>query len=104
VKLYVCWGAFKMPGEAGHPCEVAHRALKDAGHRPKLVRGFGAASLPSVLGILNHTPGRRAVKRLTGTIVVPALVTDTGEVVHESENIVAWALANPATNSQPARR
>jgi glutaredoxin 2 len=51
------------------------------------------AALPSVL---NQTPGRRAAKRLTGSIVVPVLVTERGEVIRESENIVAWAQTHPA--------
>lgn len=93
MKLYVCWGTFKMPGEQGHPCAIAYNALKDAGHKPKVIRAYGMASLPM---LLNLTPGRRAVKRLTGSIVVPVLVTDTGEVIQESQDIAAWARANPA--------
>lgn len=93
MKLYVCWGTFKMPGEQGHPCANAYRALRDAGHKPKVIRAYGMAALPSVL---NQTPGRRAVRRLTGSIVVPILVTDHGEVIQESEDIVAWAQAHPA--------
>jgi hypothetical protein len=91
--LYVCWGTFKMPGEEGHPCANAYKALRDAGHKPKVIRAYGMASLPSVL---NQTPGRRAVKRLTGSVVVPVLVTDSGEVIKESADIVAWAKAHPA--------
>jgi hypothetical protein len=104
MKLYVCWGTFDMPGGSEHPCATAHKALRDAGHKPQLIRAFGAASLPSFLSFLNHTPGRRAVKRLTGSIEVPALVTDTGEIVHESENIVAWALGHSATTKVGSRR
>jgi hypothetical protein len=93
VKLYVCWGTFKMPGEGGHPCANAYRALRDAGHKPQVIRSYGMASLPSVL---NQTPGRRAAKRLTGSIMVPVLVTDSGEVIQESQDIVAWAQTHPA--------
>jgi glutaredoxin 2 len=45
--------------------------------------------------VLNQTPGRREAKRLTGSSMVPVLVTDDGEVVSDSKNIVAWARANP---------
>jgi glutathione S-transferase-like protein len=100
MRLYVCWGTFDMPG--GHPCAKAHEALKDAGYRPEVIRAYGGKSLPSFLGFLNQTAGRRAVKRLAGSVVVPALVTDTGEVVHESENIMAWARAHPATLTEPS--
>jgi Glutathione S-transferase, N-terminal domain len=100
MKLYVCWGTFDMPG--GHPCATALKALKDAGYRPEVIRAYGAKSLPPFLGFLNQTDGRRAVKRLTGSVVVPALVTDTGEVLHESDNIVAWARAHSATVTEPS--
>jgi glutaredoxin 2 len=36
------------------------------------------------------------VKRLTGSYKVPALVLDDGTVINESQNVVAWAKANPA--------
>jgi hypothetical protein len=98
VKLYVCWGTwrgatprpFRRADE--HPCGVAHSALEEAGHDPEVVRCFGWAELP---GIFNLTPGRREVKRLTGDIWVPVLVTDGGEVVGGSSEIAAWAARNP---------
>ena len=73
MKLYVCWGTFGMPSGSEHPCATAYQALRDAGHTPKVIRAFGAASLPSFLGVLNQTPGRRAAKRLTGSWEVPRL-------------------------------
>jgi hypothetical protein len=45
---------------------------------------------------LNFTPGRRAVRELTGRDEVPVLVLDDGEVVAGTEQIVFWAEANPA--------
>jgi Glutathione S-transferase, N-terminal domain len=93
VKLYVCWGTFQLPGESGHPCAHAYRALRLAGYKPQVIRSYGMASLP---GLLNQTRGRRAVKRLTGTNVVPVLVTDSGEVIQESDDIVTWANTHPA--------
>jgi hypothetical protein len=57
-----------------------------------VVRCFGWAELPKVF---NLTPGRRQVKKLTGEMTVPVLVTDDGEVVAGSSEIAAWAQANP---------
>jgi hypothetical protein len=101
VKLYVCWETSSMLRKRQFPCARAYRALKDAGYEPKVIRCFGSGALP-LPRILNMSPGRRAVKRLTGRIIVPALVTDAGEVVQECKNIVEWAQANPATSSVAA--
>lgn len=76
-----------------HPCGVANRALEEAGHRPEVVRSYGAGALPD---FLNLTPGRREVKRLTGRTWVPVLVTDDDEIVEGSQAIVDWAKAHPA--------
>ena len=94
MKLYVCYGTFtKTPRPGGHPCGNAHRALRDAGHDPEVIRSYGGGPLP---GLLNRTRGRQEVKRLTGDYWVPVLVLDDDEVVAGSERIVAWAEANPA--------
>lgn len=74
---------------ATHPCGRAFEALKDAGHDPQVIRCYGWEALP---GLLNLTPGRRKVKQLTGDVTVPVLVTNAGEVVAGSDEIVAWAL------------
>jgi hypothetical protein len=97
VKLYVCWGTFPVSWPRrgaswrprAHPCKRAYDALVDAGYSPKLVRVYGFAFLPDL------TRGRRQVKRLTGRSFVPVLVLDSGEVVAESDNVVAWARNNP---------
>jgi hypothetical protein len=95
MKLYVCYGTWKpAPRPGGHPCGTAYHALVDAGYRPDVVRAFGLGYLP---GIFNQTPGRRQVKKLTGSTMVPALVSDDGEVVQGSREIAAWAKAHPAT-------
>lgn len=95
MKLYVCYGTFKSsPRPGGHPCGNAYHALVDAGHRPDVVRAYGVGMLPDAL--FNWTPGRREVKRLTGSAMVPVLVTDDGEVVQESQRIVEWAGTHPA--------
>jgi hypothetical protein len=93
MKLYVCYGTFRpAPRPGGHPCGNAHRALKEAGYEPEVIRTYGFGLLP---GIFNMTSGRREVKRLTGNYWVPVLVTDDGTVVQGRQKIVDWAKANP---------
>ena len=92
--LYICYGTFQTPRPGGHPCANAYEALRDAGHEPELIKSYGWGALPDAL---NATAGRREVKRLTGKTWVPALVTDTGEVVQGSQEIADWARANPAS-------
>jgi hypothetical protein len=90
MKLYICWGTFPAPWRpGGHPCRNAYTALKEAGHDPELVKSYGLGPLPDL------TSGRKEVKELTGQSWVPVLVTDEGEVVQDSKNIVAWAKDNP---------
>ena len=93
VKLYVCWGTFPIPLPGGHPCKNALDALREAGYEPEVVRSYGSTHLPDAV---NVTEGRREAKRLTGKTTVPVLVTDTGAVVHDSKQIVAWARSHPA--------
>lgn len=94
MKLYVCYGTFRVPARpGGHPCRNAHEALRDAGHDPDVIRSYGLGILP---GFLNATPGRREVERLTGNRWVPTLVLEDGTVVDGSGEIMAWAKANPA--------
>jgi hypothetical protein len=92
VKLYVCYGTFPTPRPGGHPCMNAHRALRDAGHDPEIVRSYGFGPLPDAL----NGPRRAEVKQLTGSNWVPVLVLDDGTAINESKDIVAWAKANPA--------
>jgi hypothetical protein len=92
VKLYVCYGTFPTPRPGGHPCANAHRALRDAGHDPEVVRTYGFGALPDAL----NGPRRAEVKRLTGNSWVPVLVLDDGTVIDGSKQIVAWAGANRA--------
>jgi hypothetical protein len=68
---------------------MAYDALKDAGHAPDVRRTYGFAALP------DFTRGRREVKGLTGESFVPLLLLDDGAVIKDSQNIVAWARANP---------
>ena len=93
MKLYVCWGTMQTPRPPrGHPCHNAHKALRDAGHDPEVVkvRGLGIGPLKWI------TEGRREVQELTGQPAVPVLVTDQGEAIHDSRRIVEWARAHPA--------
>ena len=91
MKLYVCWNTRRGP--LGHPCGDAYHALRDAGHDPEVVKSYGLRLLPDRF---NRSEGRRAAKRLTGSVTVPVLVTDEGEVVSDSRRIVAWAREHPA--------
>jgi len=94
MRIFVCWdtlATYPLIGE--HPCGVAYHAVVDAGHEPEVVRAYGWEKLPDVF---NRTSGRREVQRLTGSKLVPVLVLDDGEVVAGSQEIVAWAEANPA--------
>ena len=96
MKLYVCWGTFTVsPRPGGHPCGVAHKALREAGYDPEVitVHGLGVGPLKWT------TDGRREVEELTGSTVVPVLVTDDGEAISESKRIIEWAEAHPATAS-----
>jgi hypothetical protein len=90
MKLYVCWGTFSSPRPGGHPCGNAYHALRDAGYDPEVKKVYGLGLLPDI------TSGRREVTRLSGKSWVPVLVTDDGDVISESKNIVAWATAHPA--------
>lgn len=95
VTLLVGWNTHPGPGGL-HPCGHAHRALRDAGYDPEVVKARGLRLLPECL---NRTEGRREAKRLTGTVTVPVLVTDDGQVIADSKEIVAWASENHAGSS-----
>jgi hypothetical protein len=95
MKLYVCWGTFPTPRPPrGHPCRNAYTALRDAGYDPEVVKVHGLGIGPKFTHVM--TDGRREVEELTGSPMVPVLVTDDGEVINESQLIVEWAQAHPA--------
>jgi hypothetical protein len=92
---------------AAHPCKKARDALKAAGHSPEVIKVYGFGRLPDI------TRGRKEVKRLTGESLVPVLVLDDGQIVKESNNIVAWgrpirpnfgALGSTIRATKPASR
>ena len=91
MRLLVCWGTFPLP--LGHPCQIAHQALRDAGHDPKVELAFGHRLVPDVLSV---TPGRREAKRRTGKTDVPVLILDDDTSVAGTRQIVRWAKANRA--------
>ena len=95
MKLYVCWGTWKpAPRPGGHPCGRAYHALVDAGYDPEVIKSSGLAVLGEAF---NKTPGRQEVKRLTGNLWVPVLVTDDDVVIQGSRKIESWAKANAAS-------
>jgi glutathione S-transferase len=92
VKLYICWGACPVPG--GRPCRLAYEALAEAGHDPDVIKAYGTRLLPDSLG---PPEAGLDTRRLIDERRVPVLVTDDGEVVSETRNIVAWARDHPAS-------
>jgi Glutathione S-transferase, N-terminal domain len=99
MKLYVCWTTIQLPRPPrGHPCHNAYKALRDAGYDPEVVKVQGLGVGPLKL----MTDGRREVQELTGSPVVPVLVTDDGEAINESQRIMEWAKAHPAKAAQSA--
>ena len=97
MKLYICWGTFQTLRPGGHPCHNAHKALRDAGHDPEVVKVHGLGIGPKMLQVT--TDGRREVEEISGQRTVPVLVTDDGEVITESKRIVEWAETHPASAS-----
>jgi hypothetical protein len=95
VKLYICWGTFQTPRPGGHPCHNAYEALRAAGHDPEVTKVHGLGVGPNLFHVT--TSGRKEVEELSGSTMVPVLVTDSCEVISESKRIVAWAEANPAS-------
>ena len=88
VRLYVCYGTFGSAER--HACAKAYKALASAGHRPALVKTYGCYGTDRLFR------GRRAIKQLTGNYKVPTLVLEDRTIIDESQEIVAWAEANPA--------
>jgi glutathione S-transferase len=94
MKLYVCWGTMQTPRPGGHPCHNAYKALREAGHDPEVIKVQGLGIGPSIFQW--KTSGRKEVEELSGSPMVPVLVTDQGEVINESKRIVDWARRHPA--------
>lgn len=100
MKLFVCYGTWKpAPRPGGHPCGNAYHALRDAGYDPEVQRCYGLGVLPA---FMNQTPGRKEVMRLTGSHWVPVLVTDDGDVISGSKQIMDWAAGHPIAQAAAA--
>jgi glutathione S-transferase len=96
MKLYVCWTTLQTPRPPrGHPCHNAHKALREAGYDPQVVKVRGIGIGPRFLHWV--TEGRKEVERISGQRAVPVLVTDSGEVISDSARIAEWAERNPAS-------
>jgi Glutathione S-transferase, N-terminal domain len=104
MKLYICWTTIQTPRPPrGHPCHNAYKALRDAGYDPEVVKVRGLGIGPRFLHWI--TDGRKEVEQISGQRMVPVLVTDDGQVINDSQRIVEWAKAHPASagarNGQP---
>jgi hypothetical protein len=96
MKLYVCWGTFPtLRPPHGHPCRNAYKALRKAGYDPDVERVFGLSLGPVRW---TGTSGRKKIEELSGQSQVPVLVTEEGEVIHDSKRIEEWAEAHPAAD------
>ena len=97
MKVYICWGTFRVPMLGGHACRNAVEALREAGHDPEVIKSYGERRMPA---FVNKTQGRKKVKEMTGEYTVPVLVTDEGEIITESKRIVEWARSHPASAAE----
>jgi hypothetical protein len=87
VKLYVCYGTYDWH----HPCGRAYKALEAAGYEPEVIKSYGC------FGTDRLWKACRAIKEMTGNYKVPTLVLDDGSIIDESQNIIDWAAAHPAS-------
>jgi hypothetical protein len=92
MKLYVCWGTFKLPLGREHPCREALLVLQEKGFEPEVVNAHSYGALPRAL----QTPTRKRIEDATGSPWVPALETDDGQWISGSEEIAEWASSNAA--------
>jgi hypothetical protein len=89
--LYVCSHDDSWPPQ--HPCRLAQRALRDAGHDFEKV--IYAKGKPFGL----FTSGTRPeLKEMSGQEKLPVLKLTDGSTVNGGSNIVAWAKANAPTS------
>ena len=91
--LYTCGQKLSTP--SFHPCAIAGKALKDAGHEFEIETVKGYRLMPWTWS--TRAKDREEVQRLSGRRTVPILVLDTGEVISGSGQIKLWAKENPRT-------
>lgn len=89
--LYTCGQKLSTP--AVHPCAIAGKALKEAGHEFEIKTVKGYRLMPWTWS--TRAKDREEVQRLSGRRNVPILVLDTGEVISGSGEIRRWARENP---------
>lgn len=89
--LYTCGQKLSTP--VVHPCGIAGKALKDAGHEFEIETVKGYRLMPWTWS--SRAEDREDVQRLSGRRTVPILVLDNGEVISGSGTIKRWAKANP---------
>ncbi|MEX0620192.1 MAG: glutathione S-transferase N-terminal domain-containing protein [Solirubrobacterales bacterium] len=92
MKLYVCWGTFKLPLGREHPCREALISLEKSGFEAEVINAHSYGALPRPL----QTPTRKRIEDATGSPWVPALETDDGKWISGSEEIAKWAEENAA--------
>ena len=62
MKLYVCWNTMQTPRPPhGHPCHNAHKALRDAGYDPEVIKVRGLGIGPG--GVLDAGRRKRRLSR-----------------------------------------
>ena len=70
MKLYVCYGTWTagQPVHA-HPCGEAHKAVKEAGYEPEVIRSYGLGLAPDAVNQLTAgaAGGQGADRQLLGT-------------------------------------
>jgi hypothetical protein len=93
--LYVCHHDDGWPPQ--HPCRLAQRALRDAGHDfEKIVYGKGKP-----FGLF--TSGTRPeLKEMSGQEKLPVLKLPDGSTFNGGAQIVAWAKANAPAQTTSA--
>ena len=90
MRLIVCWST---GGGGHHACGNAYAALREAGHDPKVDKGYSTRIVPNALQL---TSGRKEAIRRTGKSDLPVLILDDDTTVAGAKQIVEWARANPA--------
>lgn len=89
--LYTCGQKLSTPSV--HPCGIAGKALREAGHEFEIKTVKGYRLMPWTWS--SRKKDREEVQRLSGRRTVPILVLDNGRVIAGSGAIRRWATENP---------